>query len=135
VLYNVQAQPIESNPAVAAEYLARRHPRRALSVLFTDVLDKAGGAALGPSIGRLAPRHLPLVVTVGDPAVNAAAQAVPSAPADLYRRTAAGLVLADRRAALDSLAARGVLTLDVPAGELSLAVINRYLELKARGQL
>ncbi len=134
-LYAVQAQPVESSPAVATEYLARHHPRRALTILFTDVLDQAGGAALGPSVGRLAPRHLPLVVAIGDPAVTAAAQAVPAAVPDLYTRTVAGLVLADRRAALEPLAARGVLTLDVPAGELSVAVINRYLELKARGQL
>jgi len=134
-LYAVQAQPVESNPAAATAYLALHHSRRALIILFTDVLDRAGGAALGPSVGRLAPRHLPLVVAIGDPAVNAVAAAVPAAAADLYTRTVARGVLADRRAALDPLAARGVLTLDVPAGELSIAVINRYLELKARGQL
>jgi hypothetical protein len=33
---------------------------------------------------------------------------------------------------LETLQKRGVLTLDVPANQLSLAVINRYLELKGR---
>ena len=41
----------------------------------------------------------------------------------------------ERRVVLDALRQRGVLTLDVPANQLSLSVINRYLELKGRMQL
>ncbi|MGI8586256.1 MAG: DUF58 domain-containing protein [Chloroflexia bacterium] len=134
-LYNVQAQPVESEYAAATDFLARRHPRRALVVLFTDILDRAGAAGLVPYVSRLAPRHLPLVVAVGDPAVTAQAGAVPADVTALYERSVAGLLLGERKAALDTLSARGVLTLDVPAGSLSVAVINRYLELKARGQL
>ena len=37
-----------------------------------------------------------------------------------------------RRLTLDRLRRQGVLTLDVPADELSVAVINKYLELKAK---
>jgi hypothetical protein len=36
---------------------------------------------------------------------------------------------------LGALRRRGVLTLDVPADRLSVAVVNKYLELKARTQL
>jgi hypothetical protein len=36
---------------------------------------------------------------------------------------------------LDTLQRSGVLTLDVPADQLSVAVINRYLELKGRGAI
>ena len=41
-------------------------------------------------------------------------------------------LLAERAAALSALRARGVATLDVPADRLSVAVIDRYLALKAR---
>jgi uncharacterized protein (DUF58 family) len=44
-------------------------------------------------------------------------------------------MLDERRLVLDTLHKRGVLTLDVPANQLSLAVINRYLELKGRTML
>jgi len=37
-----------------------------------------------------------------------------------------------RRLLLQTLGARGVLTLDVDAAHLTMAVVNRYLELKAR---
>ena len=48
---------------------------------------------------------------------------------------AANQLLDERRVVLDSLRQRGVLTLDVPADQLSMSVINRYLELKGRMQL
>ena len=47
----------------------------------------------------------------------------------------AAQILDERRMVLDTLRKRGVLTLDVPANQLSLAVINRYLELKGKTML
>jgi uncharacterized protein (DUF58 family) len=41
-------------------------------------------------------------------------------------------LLNERRVVLETLARHGVLTPDVPAGKLTVAVINKYLELKAR---
>jgi uncharacterized protein (DUF58 family) len=41
-------------------------------------------------------------------------------------------LLAERQLTLDRLRRQGVQTLDVPADELSLAVIQRYLSLKER---
>jgi uncharacterized protein (DUF58 family) len=53
----------------------------------------------------------------------------------VYQRAAANQILDERRVVLDALRQRGVLTLDVPANQLSMSVINRYLELKGRMQL
>jgi uncharacterized protein (DUF58 family) len=53
----------------------------------------------------------------------------------LYERTVAERLLEERRLVLDRLRGQGVLTLDVPADELSVAVIDRYLEIKARALL
>jgi hypothetical protein len=36
---------------------------------------------------------------------------------------------------LEALRRRGALTVDVPADKLTLAVVNKYLEVKARGRL
>ena len=48
------------------------------------------------------------------------------------QRAAAAQLLDERQIALENLQRQGVLTLDVPANQLSSAVINRYLELKGR---
>ena len=45
---------------------------------------------------------------------------------------AAAKNLDERKVALEDLHRRGVLTLDVPANQLSTSVINRYLELKGK---
>jgi len=41
-------------------------------------------------------------------------------------------LLRERELRLEQLRRHGVLTLDVPADELSVALIDRYLEIKAR---
>jgi uncharacterized protein (DUF58 family) len=60
---------------------------------------------------------------------------VPSDSAAVYERMVAEQLLDERAVALESLRRRGVLTLDVPANQLTIAVVNRYLELKARGRI
>ena len=44
-------------------------------------------------------------------------------------------MLDERALIMESLRQRGVLTLDVPANQLTIAVVNKYLELKARARL
>jgi uncharacterized protein (DUF58 family) len=134
-LYTVQAQPVEPDYAAAMQYFRTRQRKRSFVVLFTDVLDRASAGSLVTSVGSLTPHHLPLTVAVGDPAVTRAAHAIPGTSAQLYEREVAGLLLQERQGALEALAGHGALTLDVPAEELTIAVINRYLELKARGRI
>jgi uncharacterized protein (DUF58 family) len=83
-------------------------------------------------VSLLARSSLPLVVTISDPDVHAAANQTPRDSLAAYQRAAASQILDERRVVLETLQKRGVLTLDVPANQLSLAVINRYLELKGR---
>jgi uncharacterized protein (DUF58 family) len=59
----------------------------------------------------------------------------PTDPQQMYEQVVARGLLEDRAAALDALQRRGAMTIDVPADKLTLAVVNKYLELKARGRL
>ena len=52
---------------------------------------------------------------------------------DVYERAVAEMVLDERRVVLDTLNQAGVYTIDVPANKLTVAVINKYLELKGKG--
>jgi uncharacterized protein (DUF58 family) len=134
-LYGVEAQPFEPNYARALSYLAHRHRKRALVVIFTDL---SGGVSMHSLIAQaslLARSSLPLVVTISDPQVHAAAEQRPEDSLGVFQRAAAAHLLDERQVVLDSLNRQGVLTLDVPANQLSLSVINRYLELKAKTRL
>jgi uncharacterized protein (DUF58 family) len=134
-LYKVQPQQVEPDYAGAGAFLSTRRSKRSLVVLFTDIIDKEQSDALVKGFGRLAPRHLPLAVTMADSEVLAMARRQPSDAAQMYESVVAQDLLDDRANALDALQRRGALTIDVPADKLTPAVVNKYLELKARGRL
>lgn len=131
LLYAVEAQPVEPDYA-ALSYLALKQRKRSLVVIFTDLSGEIGVSALLTQVGVLAKHSLPVVVTISDPDVIAAARQTPADSLSAYQRAAAGQVLDERQLTLGSLNRQGILTLDVPANQLSTSVINRYLELKGK---
>jgi uncharacterized protein (DUF58 family) len=135
LLYRVEAEPVEPDYQRALGYLALQQRKRALIVIFTDLSGGASLQALLNHVALLARTSLPLVVTISDPDVHAAAHQTPTDSQTVYQRAAAAQLLQERRIALESLERHGVLTLDVPANQLSLAVIDRYLSLKQRLRL
>jgi uncharacterized protein (DUF58 family) len=134
-LYNLAAEPVEPDFDRAFEFLAARQMRRSLLVLFTDLTDRDVSSALVQHLARLARQHLAVCVTLGDPAVLTAASATPSTTAAVYERVVAARLLEERAEVLSALRQRGAITLDVPADRLTVAVVNKYLELKARTRL
>jgi uncharacterized protein (DUF58 family) len=135
VLYCVESQPIEPDFAAAFAHLKQKQRRRALVVVFTDLTGGISMQQLASGVVGLRPPNLPLVVTISDPALKALTSQPPESELAAYERAAAQRVLSERRAALQRLEMQGVLTLDVPASQLSAAVINKYLEIKGRGTL
>lgn len=134
-LYRIEAQPVEPDYARALQFLAGRHQRRALVVMFTDLNSRDAAHELTMYLGALCPHHLPLCVTLGDPNMASAAGQVPRDLNSVYERAVAEQVMDDRQVWLDTLGRRGILTLDVSANQLELAVINKYLEIKGRGRM
>ncbi|HLH23987.1 MAG TPA: DUF58 domain-containing protein [Chloroflexota bacterium] len=134
-LYNLAAEPVEPDFDRALQFLATRQMRRSLLVLFTDLTDRDVSSALVQHLARLARQHLTVCVTLGDPAVLSAATATPDTTAAVYERVVAARLLEERAEVLGALRQRGAITLDVPADRLTVAVVNKYLELKARTRL
>jgi uncharacterized protein (DUF58 family) len=134
-LYNLTPEAVEPDFARAFQFLAARQARRSLLVLFTDLTDRDVSSALVQHLMRLSRHHLAVCVTLGDPAVLAAASATPATTAAVYERVVAGRLLEERAEILGALRQRGTVTLDVPADRLTVAVVNKYLELKARTRL
>ena len=132
LLYNVNAQPVESNIARAVAWLGTQQRKRALLVFFTDLAAGIAADAILQRVTPLYPRHVPLLVTVGDPSTAAITRVPLRSTGDVYRRVIAEQTLDARALLLEKLRARGALTLDAPADQLTAAVVNRYLEIKAR---
>jgi uncharacterized protein (DUF58 family) len=134
-LASVEGKLVEPDYPAAFAYLAARNRKRALTVLFTDVIDRTASEALVAQIGTLRPRHLPLAVTLRDPTLERLATERPATAAAAFERAAAEELLQSRDAALGEMRSCGVLVLDVPPSGASAAVVEQYNRLKRRGVL
>jgi uncharacterized protein (DUF58 family) len=115
--------------------IERALARRSLIVLFTDLFDPvASGAVLGAA-KLLTKRHLVLVVLMNDAAIAGALRAVPQTAADAYRAAVAATLAEERARAVAALRDRGILVVDVPAAELTVALLDAYVDVKTRGLL
>jgi len=126
---------IESDYATALTEVRTRQRRRALIAIFTDIVDRDQAAALIAQCALLRRRHLPLVITVRDPAVVDIARARPGDAAAVYARAVAAGIDSDRAEALRLLRAGRVDVIDADARTLSPRLVNRYLELKRRAAI
>ena len=134
-LYGIRAQYVEPDFGEAFAHVARRAGRRSLVVVLTDVIDPGASQELVSQALWLSGRHLVLVVAMEDPALVAARDAPLESAGRAYQWAAAEELLAARRQSFETLRHGGVLGLDVPAGNLSPALVERYLELKERALL
>ncbi|MGH7672853.1 MAG: DUF58 domain-containing protein, partial [Gemmatimonadales bacterium] len=137
VLAVVEPKLVEPDYPGAFRYLAARNRKRALTVLFTDVIDRFASDALVANVASLRPRHLPLAVTLRNPQLDAVAALRPraAAPRDAYRKAAAEELLHAREEALGHMRRAGVLVIDVTPERAAQAVVTKYLDLKRRGTL
>ena len=135
VLAAVEPKLVEPDYPGAFRYLAARNRKRALTVLFTDVIDRLASDALVANVASLRPRHLPLAVTLRNPELDGVAALRPEATRDAFRKAAAEELLHAREEALSRMRRGGVLVLDVPPARAAQAVVAKYLELKRRGRL
>lgn len=135
LLYGVQSQVVEPDYNEAFSYLAARHKKRSMVMVFSDLTGSISTDALIAQMFRVQRQHLGLLVTLRDPSVQRLAEQEILDSASLYQRTVAAQLLDERQMVMESLERRGVQTLDIVADQLSMAVINRYLDLKARSQL
>jgi uncharacterized protein (DUF58 family) len=131
-LYNVEPTLAEPNYRAALYHLHDRARKRSLAVLFTDLVDEEASRRLIVHVTAAYPRHLPLLVTLSDPDILRASRLRPETSEELFERAVASSVLADRERALATLRSGGAVVLETSAAELSVALVNRYLELKER---
>jgi uncharacterized protein (DUF58 family) len=134
-LASIEGKLVEPNYPAAFAYLAARNRKRALTVFFTDVIDRTASEALVAQVGTLRPRHLPLAVTLRDPSMERLATARPTTAGAAFERAASEELLQSRESALAEMRSRGVLILDVPPSGASAAVVEQYNRLKRRGVL
>ncbi len=131
-LRKIEVTTTEPDYRAAFEFLRARSGRRSLVVLFTDLVDDEASRALVAAVTRLAGHNLVLCCLLGDPQLAEVAARVPTSTTQLFERVVAEEVRDARARAIAVMRRRGVHTIDVPAERLTVATIQRYLELKKR---
>lgn len=134
-LSGLDAAMMEPDYAAAFRLLALRQRRRALVVLFTDVIDVRAARSFLAYAGRAAQRHMIVVVAIQNDELVAAARPTTFGTAALFRSAAAEELVREREEALARMRQAGIAVLDVPAGRMAASIVNRYIEIKARGLL
>jgi uncharacterized protein (DUF58 family) len=127
----IEPRLVESDYVAAFTYLASRHGKRSLVVLFTDVLSREASRDVVAECARAVRRHLPLAVTLRDDDLDAAAAEVPLNAAAAYRQAAGEDLLLEREQALAAMRAAGVRVVDVSPRALSPALLETYLDVKS----
>lgn len=135
-LIPLAASMTEPDYATAFRLIAERQRKRSLIVMFTDVLDVESSRSLIALTARSAARHLVLVVAIRNDRLIA--EAVPPASATstrVYEAAAAEELVLAREDALIRMRRAGASVVDVSPRAMTAAVVNRYLEIKARASL
>lgn len=134
-LYDLEPDLIEPSYARGFQFIGSNLKKRAFVVILTDLVDKNSSKELINSLKLLRPRHLPLVVTIGDRDLNAAVSHSPKDVKDVFTQSAAEEIIHQRESALKLVETLGGLALDVTTQTLAPRLLETYLRVKERGLL
>jgi uncharacterized protein (DUF58 family) len=131
--YDLQAQLVETDYAAAFDLLARRVRKRALVVLFTQIVDDVSAQSLLRFMRGLPRRHLPLCVLFRDGDVDRLLETDEvGGDAGWYVRGAAAETVLWRDRLVRELKAGGAHVLQPLPQNLTPALVTRYLQIKAQ---
>ena len=134
-LHDMEPELIEPSYARAFQFIASNSKKRAFVVILTDLVDKESSKELINSLKLLRPRHLPLVVTIGDRDLNITVSKAPDDIKDVFTQSAAEEIIHQREQALRQVESLGGLALDVTTQTLGPKLLETYLRVKERGLL
>lgn len=131
-VYDLRSEAAESNYSRAFEHLLYVERKRSMIVLFSDMENYLFEDELAPYLLKLRRTRSLMLLSLEDPVLTAWCGTEPTSLHKAYIRSTAQSQMLERRQFTGAMAAAGISVLDVPAGQLALAAVNRYLELRGR---
>ena len=133
-LYDYQTTAAPSDFSGAVEQLMARQRRRSLVILLTNLRGE-DGKELIPALQVLKSRHLVLLASMRERAVQDAMTEPVESFSSALKFLAADRYVQERREILATLGALGILTLDSTAQSFAIALANTYLDIKSAGRI
>ena len=132
-LYNIDTQFTDSNYSYLYATVKRKITHRSLLILYTNFEHKSSLKRQLPYLKAIARQHLLVTVffenTELDSLINANAEDLQS----IYHKTIAEKFAYEKRLIVKELESRGIHAILTKPQQLSVNVINKYLEFKAKG--
>jgi len=132
-LFDIQPSALDSDYELAFRSVASS--KRALVIVFTDLIEEVAARSLVRAVPVLARRHEVVVAGVVDPDLDALLRARPEHELDVLRAAAALDVLGARERAATRVRGAGARVLETVPAELGRACVGAYLSAKARARL
>ncbi len=133
-VYDLQPSTHTSDYLNVTNQLMRRHNKRALVVLISNLRDEDSDELL-PALQLLRRKHLVLLASLQERILNEVLEQPVSTFADALRHATTLDYLTARRQTHDKLTHHGIIYLDTVPEQLPIMMVNRYLEIKRSGRL
>ncbi len=107
-------------------------PQRSLIVLFSNFETSFGLQRQLPYLKMISKRHLVVVVFFENTELRDVTNSISTTTEEIYTKTIAESFALEKKLIVKELQQNGILTLLVEPKELTVKVINKYLEIKSR---
>jgi uncharacterized protein (DUF58 family) len=132
-LFDLEPTEVESDYERAFYAVGRQ--KRALVVLFTDIVDEAAARTLIGAVPILLRHHAVLIASCSDPDLTAAMSTAPSDVRHVMRAAVAVDLLTSKARSIAFLRSLGADVVEAPPESLGPACVRSYLRLKQRARL
>ncbi len=132
MLYKQDTRFLESNYADLYAVVNKRAGQRSLMLLFTNFETYTGFERQLPYLRSINHKHLLCVVLFENTEVSVRHSSISDSMEDIYINTIADKFVYEKKMIVKELQKNGILVIYTPPSKLTLNVVNKYLELKAR---
>lgn len=132
-LYKQQTKHDESSMEVLYQTIRAHVKQRSLLILFTNMETITAMQRYLPFLKKLVANHVLFVVFFENTEVKNIVNQKPENIAQIYEHTIAEKILYDKKLIVKELNNYGIHTLLTEPADLTIGVVNKYLELKSRG--
>ena len=134
-VYALESKMRESDFGAMFADLQLRQPRRSLIVILSDLVDVETSERMRSSLARLAQRHVVLLAALQTPLLTRSIEGDVATMLDAARKGVAFRLLRQRQRALHSIGRAGVHVLDVKPGDLTIPLVNQFIDLRSKDLL
>lgn len=132
ILYNQKTRYLESNFEQLYSTIRRNINQRSLVVLFTNFESLTGMRRHLPYLRKMASHHLLLIVFFENTELQATTTSTATSLEEVYIKTVAEKFAFEKRLIAKELQQHGILSILTAPKDLTVNIINKYLELKSR---